>query len=111
MSPVPPISPMSPISDDHSIAVYYEHPHWFLPLFHELERRGVSFQRLEAGRHRFEPVAPTRLNGHPLLFNRMSPSAWKRGHGGAILYTLQYLAYLEALGASVFNGYPAFSIE
>ena len=31
-----------------------------------------------------------------LLFNRMSPSAWQRGVGHGIFYTLNYLAHLEA---------------
>ncbi|MGH9868868.1 MAG: ATP-grasp domain-containing protein [Candidatus Polarisedimenticolia bacterium] len=93
------------------IAVYYEHPHWFAPLFQELDRRGLRCLRLDAGLHRFDPATSPASNGRPLLFNRMSPSAWKRGHGGAILYTLHYLAHLEALGTPVFNGLAAFTVE
>ncbi len=96
---------------DTPIVVYYEHPHWFEPLFDELQRRDIPFRRLEADRHRFEPSLPASRNGHALLFNRMSPSAWKRGHGGTILYTLHYLAWLEARGMPVFNGLAAFTTE
>ena len=39
-----------------------------------------------------------------LLFNRMSPSAYLRGRGHSILYTLNYLAHLEQLGVRVVNG-------
>jgi len=94
------------------IAIYYEHPHWFNPLFAELERRDIPYQRIDAGSHRFNPAAIPNGDGEPpLFFNRMSPSAWKRGRGSAILYTLQYLAYLESLGSSVINGLHAFTFE
>ena len=92
-----------------TIAVYYEHPHWFTPLFDELDRRGIPYRRLHAGRHRFDPAAPA--NGSPLFVNRMSPSAWLRGQAGALLYTQHLLAHLQALAAPVFNGLPAFSVE
>src|SRR5207247_3239709 len=46
-----------------------------------------------------------------LVFNRMSPSAWKRGRGDAILYTLHYLRYLERAGVPVVNGVRAFTVE
>jgi hypothetical protein len=41
----------------------------------------------------------------------MSPSAWLRGRGDAVFYTLQYLAHLERLGVRVVNGYQAFVVE
>ena len=62
------------------IAIYYEHPHWFVPLFKELERRKVPFVRIDAAQHHFDPA---HLNGegeYSLVFNRMSPSAYRRGH-------------------------------
>ncbi len=93
------------------IAVYYEHPHWFAPLFAELEAREVPHSRLGASRHSFDPSWPSSSGGEPLLFNRMSPSAWKRGHGAAIFYTHHYLAHLESLGVPVFNGTRAFALE
>ena len=46
-----------------------------------------------------------------LLFNRMSPSAWQRGLGHCIFYTLNYLAHLEAKGVRVVNGYRGFAHE
>ena len=42
------------------IAIYYEHPHWFLPLFAELERRGTPFVKINAAQHHFDP---SQLNG------------------------------------------------
>jgi hypothetical protein len=45
------------------------------------------------------------------LFNRMSPSAWRREHGSGLFYTLSYLAHLESLGTRVINGSRAFRHE
>lgn len=97
------------IHPDRPIAIYHEHPDWFRPLFRELERRGVPFVRLDAAHHRFEPGRPRPL--YALLFNRMSPSAWRRGAGHTIFYTLQYLDYLESSGLRVVNGTRAFLTE
>ena len=41
----------------------------------------------------------------------MSPSAYLRGRGHSILYTLSYLAHLEQLGVRVVNGLSAFRVE
>ncbi|HLJ54372.1 MAG TPA: hypothetical protein VKT77_04980 [Chthonomonadaceae bacterium] len=93
------------------IAIYYEHPHWFAPLFNELERRGVPFARIDAARHQFDPAAGSGDRDHSLVFNRMSPSAYRRGHGHAIFYTQYYLEHLERRGTRVVNGAKAFRYE
>jgi len=91
------------------IGIFYEHPEWFKPLFVELERRGIEFDPLRADEHQFDPRI--RVPQYGLLFNRMSPSAYTRGHAHAIFYALQYLAYLDSIGANVINGYSAFRME
>ena len=92
------------------IGIYYEHPDWFKPLFAELDRRGVAYERIDAGRHRYDPTRSdeTRFG---LVFNRMSPSAYLRGRGHSILYTQHYLGHLEQLGVRVVNGAQAFRNE
>jgi hypothetical protein len=45
------------------IAVFYEHPTWFNPLFDELERRGLPHRRILASEHRFDPAFPPSGNG------------------------------------------------
>lgn len=92
------------------IGIYYEHPRWFLPVFAELDRRGIPYVRLDAGRHHFDILS----NGeqkYGLIFNRMSPSAWTRGKAHSIFYTLNYLAHLERTGTRVINGSHAFRVE
>lgn len=91
------------------IAVYYEHQEWFRPLFAELDRRDVPYVRLDARRHFYDPSAVD--GGYSLFLNRMSASAWLRGNGNAIFYTLNYLERLERSGVPVINGHSAFMIE
>ena len=91
------------------IAIYYEHPDWFRPLFAELDRRGTDYVKLDARRHFYDPAQITREYG--VLFNRMSPSAYLRADHPGIFYTLGYLAHLERLGTRVVNGRQAFTTE
>ena len=93
---------------DRPISIYYEHPDWFKPLFAELDRRGTPYLKENPGTHRFDPADEPRYS---LVFNRMSPSAWLRGQGHAIFYTLQYLSHLRERGIRVVNGYDAFVTE
>jgi hypothetical protein len=91
------------------IAIYYEHPDWFRPLFQQLDERGVPWLKVDARHHNYDVASPE--TEYSLLFNRMSPSAWQRGLGHGIFYTLNYLAHLEAKGVRVVNGYRCFSHE
>jgi hypothetical protein len=97
-----------PASQDRPIGIFYEHPDWFRPLFAELDRRGTPYTRLHAARHWYDPADPV---PYSLVFNRMSPSAWLRGQGHAVFYTLQLLAHLRSRGVRVVNGYDAFVTE
>jgi hypothetical protein len=91
------------------IGVLYEHPLWFEPLFGELDRRGVPYERIHAERLLYDPAdAEARYS---LVVNRMSPSAWTRGHERALFSTLHYLAYLERIGTPVLNGHDAYLLE
>jgi RimK-like ATP-grasp domain len=92
-----------------AIAIYYEHPDWFRPLFAELEHRDIPHLRIDATRHQYDPEQ--RENDFALLFNRMSPSAYLRGNGQGIFYTLNYLEHLERQGLRVVNGRQAFTVE
>jgi glutathione synthase/RimK-type ligase-like ATP-grasp enzyme len=91
------------------LAVYYEHPDWFRPLFAELDRRGTPYVKLPVGSHRYDPSELAQP--YPVVFNRMSPSAYTRGHGRAIFYTSQFLSHLERRGVRVINGARAWRTE
>ena len=91
------------------MAIYYEHPDWFRPLFAELDARGINYVKLNAACHSFDPAAPG--PDFSLFFNRMSASAHLRGNSQAIFFTQSYLAYLETLDVRVINGTRAFALE
>jgi predicted ATP-grasp superfamily ATP-dependent carboligase len=93
-----------------TIGIYHEHQDWFRPLFAELDRRGAAYERIDARRHRFDSATDDDAR-FALVFNRMSPSAYLRGAGHAILYTQHYLSHLEGLGVRVINGSQAFRYE
>jgi hypothetical protein len=91
------------------ISVLYEHPEWFEPLFAELRRRGLPYALVRADQLCYDPAsaeAPCEL-----VFNRMSPSAYLRGHARAIFTARHYLQYLEHLGVASINGSRAYDLE
>jgi hypothetical protein len=92
------------------IAIYYEQPNWFKPLFAELDRRGTNYVKLDAVEHSYGPGDKPEER-YSLVLNKMSPSAWNRGHGDQIFYTLGFLEHLESRGVRVVNGVKAFRSE
>jgi hypothetical protein len=91
------------------VGILYEHPRWFEPLFAELAARGIEFEKLHAASLSYEP-------GHvadrwSLVVNRMSPSAWTRGHGNAIFSSLHFLDQLDAAGVPTLNGLGPYRYE
>ena len=92
-----------------SIGILYEHPEWFGPLFAELDRRGVRYDRLLASDLHFDPSEHDLR--YSLVVNRMSPSAYARGHAHAIFASLSYLHCLNIMDIPVVNGVDAFSLE
>jgi hypothetical protein len=101
----------SPIGDSPgaTLAFLYEHPQWFAPIFGELERRRVPFDKIFIPEHFYgvETTPPS----FRVLFNRMSPSADSRHHGSGIFHTLAYLQHLELQGLRVINGAKSFGYE
>ena len=91
-----------------AIAVLYEHPEWFTPLFAALKRRHLEYVEVDAASLAWDPARPP---GFSLLVNRMSPSAYLRGHGHAIHAALQFLDFAESSGVSVVTGSAAYRLE
>ncbi|MCA1562239.1 MAG: hypothetical protein LC804_18865, partial [Acidobacteria bacterium] len=90
------------------IAVLYEHPEWFLPLFAALDRRGLDVVRIDATALRWDPAEPPSFS---LLLNRMSPSAHTRAHGQALHAAAAFIAWSESYGVPVVNGSTAYRLE
>lgn len=96
-------------SSSRPIGIYYEHPEWFKPLFAELDRRGLPYEKIDAAHHLFDPTESE--SRYSLVVNRMSSSAYLRGHGQGIFHTAGFTTHLEQLGTRVINGSVATSIE
>lgn len=91
------------------IAIYYEHPHWFQPLFRELERRSVPYTCINPLRCMYD--LSEQRPPYSLVVNRMSPSAYLRGGSQGIFFTLHWLCHLERLKIPVVNNFKAYSYE
>jgi glutathione synthase/RimK-type ligase-like ATP-grasp enzyme len=102
---------MSTTRTEKPLAIYHEHPDWFKPLFTELDRRGVPYERLDAAAHSFDPSERAEDVPYSLVFNRASPSAYLRGHAQTTFYTLHWLRHLERLGIPTVNGSAVYALE
>lgn len=91
------------------IGVYHEHPDWFRPLFTELDRRGIGYERIDAASHSYDPAE--RIAPWSLVFNRASPSAYLRDHAQATFHTLHWLRHLDRIGVPVVNGRDVYALE
>ena len=91
-----------------SIAIFHEHHQWNAPLFAELNRRGLRWSSIDASNPGFDP---TFVGEWHILVNRMSPSAWTRGHTTAMLQTPEFLRNVESAGVPVINGSSAYEFE
>jgi biotin carboxylase len=90
------------------IAIFYEHPTWFNPLFNALEKRDIAYEKLFVPEHTFDPSQQEVMN--PVIVNRMSAQPSAQSHPQIVLYVKQYLSYLEQIGARVINGYRSYEI-
>jgi biotin carboxylase len=90
------------------VAVLYEHPEWFIPLFAALERRGLDVIHIKATSLRWDPAERPDF---ALLLNRMSPSSHTRGHRHAIHAAVAYIDWVESHGVPVVNGSAAYRLE
>jgi hypothetical protein len=84
------------------LAVFYEHPQWFAPLFAELDRRDVDWAPIAIQDHTFDPADPR--PPAPVVLNRLAMSSFLRQDEHALFYSQAALAHWESLGARVING-------
>ena len=96
------------MSDLPDLAVVYEHPQWFEPLFAALERHGVSYVKVPLAGHGFDPArspAPARV-----VFSRVAMSSFLRDPEHPIFYAQSLFEHWEGQGTRVVNA-AALSID
>jgi hypothetical protein len=91
------------------LAIYYEHPQWFIPLFAALDRRGVDYGAHTLQDHLFDPADPSLPA--PVIFNRLAMSSYLRQKEHATFYTQSLMAHFEHCGARVINGSAALALD
>jgi hypothetical protein len=91
------------------LAVYYEHPQWFAPLFRALDRRGVDWLPIAIQDHTFDPE-DTRPPA-PVILNRLAMSSFLRQPEHALFYSPAVLGHWEGLGARIINGPAALAYD
>jgi hypothetical protein len=91
------------------LAVFYEHPQWFEPLFRELDRRGVDWATIRIQDHSFDPADPK--PPAPVILSRLAMSSFLRQDEHALFYSVAALGHWEGLGARVINGTRALSYD
>lgn len=91
------------------LAILYEHPLWFEPLFAALDRVGVDYVKVSVGDHRFDPTASP--PPAPVIFNRVAMSSFLREPEHPLFYTMALLNHWQGLGAVVLNGPKVLAID
>ena len=91
------------------LAVFYEHPQWFEPLFRTLDRRGIAYARTRLDDHVFDPGDLT--SPAPVVFNRLAMSAAQRHDEHPIFFTQALMSHFELAGARVVNGSAALMVD
>ena len=91
------------------LAVFYEHPQWFEPLFRVLDRRGVDYAKIPIADHHFDPA--DRSAPAAVVLNRLAMSSFLRQGEHAIFYSQAVLAHWEMAGARVVNGSAALAAD
>ncbi len=91
------------------LAILYEHPSWFAPLFAALERRGIGYEAIQLTGHSFDPGSsdpPT-----PLILSRVAQSGFLREPEHPIFYAASLLDHWARCGAQVLNGAEVLAID
>jgi glutathione synthase/RimK-type ligase-like ATP-grasp enzyme len=91
------------------IGILDEHPDWSRRLMDELDRRGLSWEKIDHSSHAFDPR--DRRARYSVVVNRTSPSSHTRGHKGVLFYAEALLAHYESLGIPVVNPVAAYRFE
>lgn len=90
------------------LAILYEHPQWFAPLFAALDRRGINYAAFGP-----EGSWSPGYGGSPapVVFNRIAMSSFLRGAEHPIFHTIALLDHWRRSGAHVINGADVMAID
>jgi glutathione synthase/RimK-type ligase-like ATP-grasp enzyme len=91
------------------LAILYEHPTWFAPLFAALDRRGIAWRAIRLSDHSFDPGSigiPA-----PVVLSRVAMSSFLREAEHGIFYAEALLAHWAGNGAKVLNGADVIAID
>lgn len=91
------------------LAIVYEHPTWFEPLFQALSRRGVSWTKVGIQSHVFDPAGSP--PPAPVVLSRLAMSSFLRDPEHAIFYAQALFEHWEASGARVLNGSRLLAVD
>ena len=91
------------------LAILYEHPEWFKPLFAALDRRGIAYQAILLTDHLFDPA--DRSIPAPVVLSRVAMSGFLRDPEHGIFYAQSLLAHWRANGAHVLNGPEVLAVD
>ena len=91
------------------LAVLYEHPQWFQPLFAALEHREMPYTAIQLSGHRFDPAS--REVPAPLVLSRVAQSSFLREPEHPIFYAEALLDHWARCGARVLNGADVLAID
>jgi hypothetical protein len=91
------------------LAILYEHPEWFRPLFAALDRRGVVYEAIRLTDHSFDPA--DRGVPAPVVLSRVAMSGFLRDPEHGIFYAQTLLAHWRANGARVLNGPDVLAVD
>jgi glutathione synthase/RimK-type ligase-like ATP-grasp enzyme len=91
------------------LAILYEHPSWFEPLFAALDRRGVSYEPIRLSDHSFDPASTQ--TPAPVVLSRVAMSSFLREAEHGIFYAEALLAHWAAYGARVLNGAETIAVD
>lgn len=90
------------------LAILYEHPAWFEPLFAALDRRGIAYDRLRPDGH-FDPADGS--FPAPVVLNRIAMSSFLRSGEHPIFHAMALLDHWRRAGARVINGPDVLAID
>jgi hypothetical protein len=91
------------------LAILYEHPLWFEPLFAALDRRAIAFEKLLLTDHGFDPEDPQ--PPAPVILSRVAMSGFLREPEHGIFYASALLDHWQRRGATVLNGSGTLAID